>query len=176
MIFLSVATGRSQRTTVLPAFCDSCVCSLSVVGTDENWNFSAVRSPIGLKLGGDLGLVSQINVHVLVSRFVCFCEPTHSVWLTMILIGFVVCLLFGVAFLQINSNFLHFLDSRFQIWLTPPAPQWRNFPGIGVNLGPSARPGSNKIRRIGLEYANEIFSNFQVNSILEISLGIYVLV
>jgi hypothetical protein len=36
---------------------------------DESLNFSAVRSPIGLKLGGDLGLVSQISVHVLVSRF-----------------------------------------------------------------------------------------------------------
>jgi hypothetical protein len=31
------------------------------VWTDENWNFSAVRSPIELKLGGDLGLVSQIS-------------------------------------------------------------------------------------------------------------------
>jgi hypothetical protein len=31
-----------------------------------------VRSPIGLKLGEDLGLISQISVHVLVSRFVCF--------------------------------------------------------------------------------------------------------
>jgi hypothetical protein len=31
-----------------------------------------VCCPIGLKLGGDLGLVSQISVHVLVSRFVCF--------------------------------------------------------------------------------------------------------
>jgi hypothetical protein len=29
----------------------------------------AVRSPIGLKLGGDFGLVSQISVHVLVSRY-----------------------------------------------------------------------------------------------------------
>jgi hypothetical protein len=47
------------------------VCSLS--GTDENSNFSAVRSPIELKLGGDLGLVSQISVHVLVLRFDCFC-------------------------------------------------------------------------------------------------------
>jgi hypothetical protein len=42
------------------------------VGTDKNCNFSAVRSPIELKLGGDLGLVSQISVHVLVSRFDCF--------------------------------------------------------------------------------------------------------
>jgi hypothetical protein len=40
-----------------------------VVGTDKNCNFSAVRSPIGLKLGGDLGLVSQISVHVVLSRF-----------------------------------------------------------------------------------------------------------
>jgi hypothetical protein len=72
--FLSVATGRSQWTIVLPASCNSClsvvVCSLSV--TDENWNFSAVHNPIGLKLSGDLGLVSQISVHVLVSRFVYF--------------------------------------------------------------------------------------------------------
>jgi hypothetical protein len=54
------------------------VCSLSV--TDENWNFSAVRSPIGLKLGGDLGLVSQISVHVLVSRFdyFLFCKQTKE--------------------------------------------------------------------------------------------------
>jgi hypothetical protein len=38
---------------------------------DKNCNFSAVRSRIELKLGGDLGLVSQISVHVLVSRFDC---------------------------------------------------------------------------------------------------------
>jgi hypothetical protein len=39
-----------------------------------------VRSPIGLKLGGDLGLVSQISVHVLVSRFDCFsfCKQTKE--------------------------------------------------------------------------------------------------
>jgi hypothetical protein len=30
---------------------------------DENWNFSAVRSLIELKLGGDLGLVTQISLH-----------------------------------------------------------------------------------------------------------------
>jgi len=45
---------------------------LSVVGTDENWNFCAVRSPIELKPGGDLGLVFQISLHALVSRLVCF--------------------------------------------------------------------------------------------------------
>ena len=47
---------------------------------DKNWNFSAVRSPIGLKLSGDLGLVSQISVHVLVSRFDCFlyCKQTKE--------------------------------------------------------------------------------------------------
>jgi hypothetical protein len=39
------------------------VCLSVVVGTDKNWNFSAVRSPIGLKLSGDHGLVSQISVH-----------------------------------------------------------------------------------------------------------------
>jgi hypothetical protein len=55
---------------VLPALRDSClfVCVL-FVGTDDNCNFSAMRSPIELKLGGDLVLVSQISVHVLVSRF-----------------------------------------------------------------------------------------------------------
>jgi hypothetical protein len=40
----------------------------------------------------------------------------------------VVCLFVGVAFLQINSNFLHFLDFRFEIWQTPPAPQCATFP------------------------------------------------
>jgi hypothetical protein len=46
--------------------------SVVVVGlsaTDKNWNFSAMCSPIGVKLDGDLGLVSQISVHVFVSRF-----------------------------------------------------------------------------------------------------------
>jgi hypothetical protein len=39
-----------------------------------------VRSPIELKLGGDLGLVSQISLHVLVSRFDYFlyCEQTNK--------------------------------------------------------------------------------------------------
>jgi hypothetical protein len=39
-----------------------------------------VRSLIGLKLAGDLGLVSQISVHVLVSRFVWFlyCKQTKE--------------------------------------------------------------------------------------------------
>jgi hypothetical protein len=48
--------------------------------TDENYNFSAVRSPIELKLGRDLGLVSQISVHLLVSRFVYFlyCKQTKE--------------------------------------------------------------------------------------------------
>ena len=45
------------------------VCCCVCVGTDANCNFSAVRSPIELKLGEDLGLVSQIRVHVLVSRY-----------------------------------------------------------------------------------------------------------
>jgi hypothetical protein len=42
---------------VLPALRDSClfVGVRMCIGTDENWNFSAVRSPIELKLGGDLG-------------------------------------------------------------------------------------------------------------------------
>jgi hypothetical protein len=61
----------------------SVVCLLFVcvfVGTDEKCNFSALRSPIELKLGGDLGLVSQISVHVLVSRFDYFlyCKQTKE--------------------------------------------------------------------------------------------------
>jgi hypothetical protein len=67
---------------ILPALRDSClfVCCLFVVGTDENCNFSAVRSPIELKLGGDLGLVFQISVHVLVLRFDYFlyCKQTKE--------------------------------------------------------------------------------------------------
>jgi hypothetical protein len=46
---------------------------------DENWNFSAVRSLIGLKLDGDIGLVSEISVHVLVSRFDCFLSAATMV-------------------------------------------------------------------------------------------------
>jgi hypothetical protein len=51
-----------------------------VFGTDEKCNFSAVRSPIELKLGGDLGLLSQISMHVLVSRFDYFlyCKQTKE--------------------------------------------------------------------------------------------------
>jgi hypothetical protein len=47
---------------------------------DKNLNFSAVRCPIELKLGGDLGLVSQISGHVLVSRFDYFlyCKQTKE--------------------------------------------------------------------------------------------------
>jgi hypothetical protein len=39
-----------------------------------------MRSPIELKLGEDLGLVSQISVHVLVSRFDYFlyCKQTKE--------------------------------------------------------------------------------------------------
>jgi hypothetical protein len=39
-----------------------------------------MRSPIGLKLSGDLGLVSQISVHVLVSRFdySLYCKQTKE--------------------------------------------------------------------------------------------------
>jgi hypothetical protein len=43
--------------------------------------------PIEPKLGGDLGLVSQISLHVLISRFDFFVSQHNSVWLTMILIG-----------------------------------------------------------------------------------------
>jgi hypothetical protein len=64
---------------VSPALRDSCLCVV-VVGTDENWKFSAVRSLIELKLGGDLGLVFQISVHVLFLRFDYFlyCKQTKE--------------------------------------------------------------------------------------------------
>jgi hypothetical protein len=47
---------------------------------DGNCNFSVVPSQIGLKLSGDHGLVSQISVHVLVSRFDYFlyCKQTKE--------------------------------------------------------------------------------------------------
>jgi hypothetical protein len=56
------------------------VCCCVLCGTDEKCNFSAVRSPIELKLGGELGLVFQISVHVLVSRFDYFlyCKQTKE--------------------------------------------------------------------------------------------------
>jgi hypothetical protein len=68
--FLSAATliAADYGFTCPPRFM-SVVCVLCVCGTDEKCNFSAVCSPIELKLCGDLGLVSQISVHVLVSRF-----------------------------------------------------------------------------------------------------------
>jgi hypothetical protein len=70
---------RLQRTMVSPALRDSGLFDVVVVGTDGNCNFSAVRSPIELKLG-DLALVSQISVHVLVSRFDYFlyCKQTKE--------------------------------------------------------------------------------------------------
>jgi hypothetical protein len=67
--------------TCPPRFMSVCVLLLLLVCvTDKNCNFSAVRIPIELKLGGDLGLVSQISVHVLVSRFDCFsyCKKTNK--------------------------------------------------------------------------------------------------
>jgi hypothetical protein len=48
---------------------------------DENWNISAVLSPIELKLSGDLGLVSQKSVYALVlrlSRLFTFCKQTKK--------------------------------------------------------------------------------------------------
>jgi hypothetical protein len=54
----------------------SAICLVS----DKYWNISAVRGPIELKLGGDLGLVFQISVHVLVLRFDYFlyCKQTNK--------------------------------------------------------------------------------------------------
>jgi hypothetical protein len=63
---------------VLPALRDSClcvdvvICCVLCVGTDKNCIFSAVRSPIELKLGGDLGLVSQISLHFWFQDFISF--------------------------------------------------------------------------------------------------------
>jgi hypothetical protein len=45
-----------------------CLLLLLVFGTDGNCNFLAVCSLIEPKLGGDLGFVSQISLHVLISR------------------------------------------------------------------------------------------------------------
>jgi hypothetical protein len=78
---LSAATlvAADYGFTCPPRFMSVCVLVVCV-GTDKNLNFSAVRSPIELKLGGDLGLVSQISEHVLVSRFDYFlyCKQTKD--------------------------------------------------------------------------------------------------
>jgi hypothetical protein len=67
---------------VLPGLRDSRLFLCCVFGTDENCDFSAVRNSIELKLGGDLGLISQMQicVHVLVSGFNCFsyCKQTNK--------------------------------------------------------------------------------------------------
>jgi hypothetical protein len=67
LFFFSVATlvAADYSITCLPRFMYLLLLSV----TDKNWNFSAVRNPIELKLGGDLGLV--ISVQVLVLRLVC---------------------------------------------------------------------------------------------------------
>jgi hypothetical protein len=78
--FLSVATiVAANYGFTCPLRFISVVC-LFVVGTDKNCNSSVVRSPIELKLGGDLGLGSQISVHVLVSRFdgFSYCKQTKK--------------------------------------------------------------------------------------------------
>jgi hypothetical protein len=49
--------------------------------TRENWNFSALHSPIELKFGVDFGLESQICIHVLALRFYSlfkFCKQTNN--------------------------------------------------------------------------------------------------
>jgi hypothetical protein len=59
---------------VLPARQDSClfaVC-LFVVWDGQKLQILSFAQSIELKLGGDLELVSQISVHVLVLRFDCF--------------------------------------------------------------------------------------------------------
>jgi hypothetical protein len=81
--FLSAATLVAvDYGFTCPSRFKSClfVCLFVVVGTDENCNFSAMRSPIELKLGGHLGLVSQISTFALVSRFNCFsyCKQTKE--------------------------------------------------------------------------------------------------
>jgi hypothetical protein len=88
ILFLSAATlvaadyGVTSPPTFMSVVCCLFVClfCLFCVGTDKNCNFSAVRSPIDLKLGGDLGLVTQIYVHDLVSRFdgFLYCKQTNN--------------------------------------------------------------------------------------------------
>jgi hypothetical protein len=82
--FLSAATlvVADYGFTCPPRFMSVVVecCVLLCDGTDKKCNFSAVDSPIELKLGGDLWLVSQISVHVLVLRFDYFlyCKQTKE--------------------------------------------------------------------------------------------------
>jgi hypothetical protein len=68
-LFTATSVAADYGFTRPPRFMSVC---LLCDGTDKNCNFSAMHSLIELKLDGDLGLVSQISVHVLVSRFDCF--------------------------------------------------------------------------------------------------------
>jgi hypothetical protein len=82
-MFLSAATlvAADYGFTCPPRFMSVVVCCCVLLcGTDKKYNFSAVRSLIELILGGDLGLVSQTSVHVLVSRFDYFlyCKQTKE--------------------------------------------------------------------------------------------------
>jgi hypothetical protein len=63
--------GFSGLWFYLPPAIRVCVCVCLFV-TDDNWNFSAVRSSIEVKFGEDLGLVSQISVPILVSTFIVY--------------------------------------------------------------------------------------------------------
>jgi hypothetical protein len=76
-LFAITLVAADYGFTCNPRFMSVCLC----IRTDENCNFSAVRSPIELKLGGHLGLVSQISLHVLFLRHVClftFCKQQQK--------------------------------------------------------------------------------------------------
>jgi hypothetical protein len=77
-LFAGTLVAADYGFTCPPRFMS--VCLFVGVGTDKNCNFSAVGSPIELKLGRHFGLVSQISVYVLVSRFNCFsyCKQTKE--------------------------------------------------------------------------------------------------
>jgi translation initiation factor IF-3 len=79
-LFAVTLVAADYGFTCPPRFMSVVVVVVGVGKTDGNCNFSAVRSPIELKLGGDLVLVSQISVHVLVSIFDYFlyCKQTKE--------------------------------------------------------------------------------------------------
>jgi hypothetical protein len=58
----------ARRASLLKTFCSLLSVCCCLFGTNKNCNFSAMCSPIELKLGGDLALVSQISVHAMVLR------------------------------------------------------------------------------------------------------------
>ena len=86
--FLSAATlvVADYGFTCPPRFMSVVVecCVLLCDGTDKKCNFSAMDSPIELKLSGDFVLVSQISIQVLVLRIDCFFARPYILYMDVL--------------------------------------------------------------------------------------------